>query len=70
MELVQQLLVGEGHRVGLRDARDQPALVALVVQQRLLLDVRVRGELAALLRVAHGDAQGGLVGDRRRTVQG
>ena len=58
----------ERHRVGLREARQQAALVALVVEQDDLV-VRCGGELAALVAVANRDREGELARDDARAVE-
>ena len=50
-------------------AGDQPALVALVVHDRFLVDVRGGVELAALVAVGHGDLQCDLRGGGGGAVQ-
>lgn len=54
--------MGEGGSVGAGQAGDQPALVALVVQQGRFLGVRGGVELAALVAVGDRDLQGDLRG--------
>ena len=48
VELVEELVVRERHRVGRRESWQQPALVALVVEDDLLVGVAAGGELATL----------------------
>lgn len=58
----------EGRGVGGGDPRDQPALVALVVEQHLLVGA-ARDELAALVAVGDRDLQRDLRGAGRRAVE-
>ena len=69
MELLEQLVVRERHRVGGRQTRQQAALVALVVEQHDLAVAGAVGELSTLGGVADGDGQGELAGDGCGTIQ-
>ena len=57
VELHEELVVGEDLRVRRRELRQQAALVALVVEQHLLVGVARGVELAALVAVRDGDRQ-------------
>ena len=61
MEQVEQAVVREVRGVRARDQRDEPALVAAVVEEDSLLAVRP-GELAALVAVADRDREADLLG--------
>jgi len=68
VELLEEHLVRERHRVGLREARQQAALVPLVVEKHDLVVVAVV-ELASLRAVAHRDRRRELARHNARAVE-
>jgi len=54
MELLQEEFVREGLRISGGNARDETALVALIVEQNRFF-ARFSGKLAALVTVGHGN---------------
>ena len=69
VERLEQLVVGERRRVGLRKQRQQPALVLGVVEQDDLFGVGAAGELAPLVAIGDRDDEGELARVDRRPVE-
>ncbi len=74
VELDQELVVREVHGVGRREARQQPPLVTLVIEDDLLVGLARGRELAALVAVGdrnrerHGRHRGGRTIERNATL--